>query len=77
MRLCKIFFSHPSLVIYFLPNLTYTTKTERADRWETTKSKPPRLANQNHGAQSNPIYYTLLWQVLRATLDEGPRSKDQ
>jgi hypothetical protein len=47
MRLCKIFFSHPSLVFYFLPNLTYTTKTERADRWETTKSKPPRLANQN------------------------------
>jgi hypothetical protein len=35
------YFSHPSLVIYFLfRNPTHYTKTRTANRWETTNSKP-------------------------------------
>lgn len=36
-------FWHPSFVIYFFRNLTHKTKTGTANRWETTKSKPPGL----------------------------------
>jgi hypothetical protein len=33
------YFSHPSLLIYFLRNSTHDTQTEIANRWQTTNSK--------------------------------------
>ncbi len=36
---CKIYISHPSLVIYVFGNPTHETKTRTANRWGTTNSK--------------------------------------
>jgi hypothetical protein len=64
------YFSHPSSVNYFFPNLTHKTKIRTANRWETTNSNTTwtnhhdrPIRNREH--QSDHICYTrFFWQVL-------------
>jgi hypothetical protein len=78
------YFSHPSLVIYFFPKPTHKTKTETANRWETTNGKAPGpiiigLANQKQGAavrsdlshSSMACVEQLHWCTVQQNLDEG------
>jgi hypothetical protein len=36
----QIYFSHPSLIIYFFSNPTHKPKTGTANRWQTTNINP-------------------------------------
>jgi hypothetical protein len=44
------YFSHPSLVIYFLSNPTHKTKTRTPNKWETTKVIATHLDQSNYVA---------------------------
>jgi hypothetical protein len=60
------YFSNPSLVVYFFPTLLIKlTHTTTANSWEIINSKPPRLPIRNREWQSDHIFNTPFWQVVR------------
>ncbi len=63
--LAKIFLTSKFSNLLFL-NPNHKTKTETANRWETTNTNP--LGIKNMEQQSDHIYYTLLWRVLGYTV---------